>query len=285
MVVGAEYVRAGVLGLAFPGWLSESAVRRPDVVLPPMVFEPHVWAASGGSGTSSAVPDALKKAASLVFDQEGAAELVCRRAVTALGRFQDSCSWASSDVGTFTPAVSQFNKDDRDDAGKLWQIAEAFGTAGQGADLTLPVELSATALTLAVSPSEVPGETLLTFLATASPIDLEVASADPEWVKPFASVPLERVAKWWAGLHGPGTNVEHDASNGYSVQQRVLLGSAPKVFGSLDGIPALDRVYSNERGIHLGAQTELTSLLWGYWLATGGRPARYPWNPDGPAAR
>ena len=59
VTVGAEYVRARVLGLTFPGWFSESEVPRPEVVLPSLAFEPHEWATSGDSGTSSAVPDDL----------------------------------------------------------------------------------------------------------------------------------------------------------------------------------------------------------------------------------
>ncbi|WP_411733829.1 hypothetical protein [Paeniglutamicibacter sp.] len=265
LVPGVANIWTRVLGLALSHWFSESEVRRPEVALPPLIFEPHVWATSGGSGTSSAVPDALRQAASLVFDQKDAAERVCQRVVSALGRFQASCSWALSDVGTFTPAVSQFNKDDLVDAGKLWRIAEAFGTAGQDTDLAVPVELSTTALTLAVSPSEVPGETLLTFLATASPLEVEVASGNREWVKPLASVPLERIAKWWAGLKGNGPDIGGglDAANGYSAQQAMLLGAAPTVFRNLDGMPASARVYANQLAVPTdieAAEKELTAL-------------------------
>jgi hypothetical protein len=226
VAVGAEYVRARVLGLTFPGWFSESEVPRPEVVLPPMVFEPHVWTAGGGSGTSSAVPDALKQAASLIFDQRDTAERVCQPVVSALGRFQTSCSWALSDVGTFTPAVSQFNKDDLVDAGKLWRIAEAFGTAGQGADLGVPVELSTTALGLAISPSEVPGENLLKFLSTATPLELEVASTNWDWADSIDSLSGDQISTWWAGLKGNGADGGGglEAASGYSAHQAMLLG-------------------------------------------------------------
>lgn len=237
-----DYMLPSIPEFSIPGTLSKSEVRRPEVVFPPITFEPHNWASSGGSGTTSAVPDTLRKAASLVLDQHDAADLVCQDVVHALNHFQGSCSWAMSDVGTFAPAVAQFNQDDRDDAGKLSQIGEAFSTAGKGTGLSVPVELSATSLALAISPNEVHGEILLKFFASASPLDLEVASKNPGWLTHLGSVSPEQVAKWWAGLHGPGSN----AADGYSAQQRVLLASTPKVFGSLDGIPALDRVYANK---------------------------------------
>ena len=93
-----------------------------------------------------------------------------------------------------------------------------------------------------ICPSEVSGEALLRFFATASPIDLEVASENPGWLTSLATVSPERVAQWWAELRGPGSG----APDVYSPQQQVLLSSVPKVFGSLDGIPALDRVYANK---------------------------------------
>ena len=244
VAASAEYLRSQFLGIPTPTKLSESGVRRPEVVLSSLVFEPHHWGSNGGSGTSSAVPDALEKAAALVFDQQESAELVCQDVVRALDQFQDSCTWVLCDVGTFAPAVSRFATDDRDDADKLRRIGEAFSTAGKGAELGTLVEISATSLALAISPKEVDGEALLKFFAAASTLDLEIASENPEWLTHLASVPPERIAAWWAELRNAGSN----ATSAYSAQQLVLLESAPKVFGSLDGIPALSRVYANKLG-------------------------------------
>ena len=244
-LVGAsgDDVQERVFGLEVPGGgFAESEVRRPEVVFRSLVFTPHHWASNGGSGTSSAVPDALMKAASLVHDQQGAAERVCQNVVRSLGRFRDSCSWALSDVGAFAPAVYRFTQDDRDDALKLRQIGQAFSTAGNNTNLSEPVELSATSLALAISPQEVYTETLLKFLAEASPHDLEVASENPRWLTPLALLSPKQAAEWWATLHGTGSN----AANEYSERQLVLLKSAPKVFGSLDGIPSLARVHANK---------------------------------------
>ena len=119
VAVSADYVRSMIPGLSHPAQLSEAEVPRPAVVIPAMVFEPHSWATSGGPGTVSAVPDALKKAASLIFSQEDAAEIAGQDVLRAIDRFVESCSWVSADVSTFAPAVSQFNQDDNDDAGQL----------------------------------------------------------------------------------------------------------------------------------------------------------------------
>ncbi|MCC3273228.1 hypothetical protein MUK71_03835 [Arthrobacter zhangbolii] len=240
VAAGADYLRDRLPGFSAPGELFESEVPRPEVAFPSMVFQLHNWAVSGTPGTSSAVPDALKKAASLIFDQEDAAEPVCQDVVRALDSFRNSCSWVVIDVGTFGPAVSQYNQDDRDDAGKLWQIGQAFSTAGQDGDLAGSVELSSTALALAISPGSVRGEALLKFFETASPVDLEVASKNPAWLTHLPSVSAERIAEWWAELQASG-----NAANGFTAQQLVLLESAPKVFGSLDGVPALARVHAN----------------------------------------
>ncbi|CEA09665.1 hypothetical protein BN1051_03037 [Arthrobacter saudimassiliensis] len=239
VAAGADYLRDLIPGLSTPGELSESEVRRPEVSVPPLVLEPHNWAAGGAAETSSAVPDALTKAASSISDQADAADPVCQDVVRALARFQEACTWAVTDVGSFAPAASQYNQDDRDDAGKLSQIGQAFSAAGQG-DLTRAVELSSTALALAVSPGQVRGEALLKFLETATPVDLAVASTNPGLLTHLAAISPERIAEWWAGLQASG-----GAANGFTAQQLVLLESAPKVFGSLDGVPATARVHAN----------------------------------------
>ena len=109
VAAGADYLRDRIPGVSTSEELSESEVRRPEVVFPPLAFAPHYWAAAGGTDTSSAVPDALKKTASLVFDQADAAELVCQDVVRALDQLQKTCSWAVADIGRFAPAVSQCN--------------------------------------------------------------------------------------------------------------------------------------------------------------------------------
>ena len=65
LVPGVETFWARILGLGVPEWFAESQVRRPEVAIASIRFEPHEWTADGGAGTSSAVPDALERAAAL----------------------------------------------------------------------------------------------------------------------------------------------------------------------------------------------------------------------------
>lgn len=78
--------------------------------------------------------------------------------------------------------------------------------------------MSTTALALAISPDHVSGENLLTFLSTATSLELEVASTNWDWADSMASLSGEQISTWWAGLkgNGPDGGGGLDAASGYS---------------------------------------------------------------------
>jgi hypothetical protein len=211
------------------------------------------------------VPEALEQAATLLRQQGGAANQACEDVVRALGRFQSSCSWVLSDIGTFAPAATQFSEDDSHDGWQLSSIADAFHAAGQGVDLGIPVDLSTAALALAISPEHVSGKNLLKFLSTATSLELEIASTNWDWADSMASLSKAQISQWWAELNGnnPDGRGGLDAASGNSAHQALLLGAAPKVFKNLEGMPASARVYANRLAVPVdieAAEKELTAL-------------------------
>ncbi|MBV1780126.1 hypothetical protein KRR55_13490 [Paeniglutamicibacter sp. ABSL32-1] len=147
---------------------------------------------------------------------------------------------------------TRFFEDNDEDARYLVKIADAFRNAGEGTDLPGgALNLSTDSLVLALVPASRSGEALMNFLSTATPEQIRAQAKIPGWDEALQSVPAERIAVWWDGLQGPDQVIRLNQKVEFTVTtlQAELLGAAPRVFGSLDGIPALSRVYANKLAV------------------------------------
>ena len=209
----------------------------------------------GAGGTSSAIPDALTRAATVFRAQDVDARPVCDSVVAALGTFRDVCTWTRRGMdgdSALKDGFTRFFEDNDEDASYLVKIADAFRNAGEGTDLPGgALKLSTDGLVLVLVPASRSGEALMSFLSTATPEQIRAQTKIPGWDEALRSVPAERIAVWWDGLQGPDHVIKLNQNVELTVTtlQAELLGCAPRVFGSLDGVPALSRVYANKLAV------------------------------------
>lgn len=244
-----------ILGYSFSDWLRDKTMP-PRVAVDPIPQEVRGWILGvGAGGTSSAIPDALTRAATVFRAQDVDARPVCDSVVTALGTFRDVCTWTRRGMvgdSALQDGFTRFFEDNDEDARYLVKIADAFRNAGEGTDLPGgALNLSTDSLVLALVPASRSGEALMNFLSTATPEQIRAQAKIPGWDEALQSVPAERIAVWWDGLQGPDQVIRLNQKVEFTVTtlQAELLGAAPRVFGSLDGIPALSRVYANKLAV------------------------------------
>jgi hypothetical protein len=256
------------LRYSFSDWLRDKT-SPPRVAVDPIPQEVRGWMLGvGGGGTSSAIPDALTRAATVFRAQDMEARTVCDSVVVALGTFRDVCTWTRRGMdgdSALKDGFTRFFADNDEDAGYLVKIADAFRNAGEGTDLPGGAQkLSTDGLVLALVPASRSGEALMNFLSTATPEQIRAQAKVPGWDEALQSVPAERIAVWWDGLQGPDQVIKLNQNVEFTVTtlQAELLGSAPRVFGSLDGVPALSRVYANKLAVSSDIEAAEKELTW-----------------------
>lgn len=235
---------------AYSGLLVDEAPRpdmtpgdRPVIYVPSARQSLRAWPGGGTSGTSSADPDDLESAITVLRGQDDAADSAGNQVVAAVGAFEEACSWVLTDADGIRGGFRRFINDNRDDTTKLAGIAAAFRAAGGSGDIGA-VMLSNSLLVLAEAPASLSGTALLALLSTATNADLKALAGVKGWQQTLQALDPGKIATWWAGMDSK------DSTSGggldYSIQQALLLGSFPAMFGSLDGMPALARVRANQ---------------------------------------
>ncbi|MGM1018949.1 MAG: hypothetical protein ACQEW8_15550 [Actinomycetota bacterium] len=243
MVVQSGMIAADSSVLALDPRVLLPETPRPTVSVGTVRQALRAWPSGrSSSGSSSADPDDLESAVSVMRVQNDAADGACDTVVAAVGAFEDACGWAFVDLDGLRGGLRRFMADNRGDSSRLEGIAAAFRAAGGDGDIG-PVALSDTALVLATVPGSLTPDGLLSFLSSASDDDIEALASASGWQAMVQAVPPEKIARWWAGMNPAEV---WGADGGDAVQRSTGVVVDGAVFGVRE--PGWCAVHSPGRG-------------------------------------